>query len=82
MNDSFKNFAIWAVVLVALLLVFSEFMPRGAQPAELAYSDFLAKVRSGDVSEVTLQGGMIYALDKNQSKLKVHNPETDRRAHV
>ena len=82
MNDSFKNFAIWAVVLVALLLVFSEFMPRGTQPAELAYSDFLAKVRSGDVSEVTLQGGMIYALDKNQSKLKVHNPETDYTALI
>ncbi len=82
MNDTFKNFAIWAVVLVALLLVFSEFMPRTAPATEVAYSDFLVKVRGGQLSEVTLQGDYIYALDKDQSLLKVHNPETDNSALI
>jgi cell division protease FtsH len=82
MNDSMKNFAIWAVVLVALLLVFSEFMPRGSGPKSVNYSEFLAAVRTGQIDEVTFQGNYLFATQKGSGPIKVHNPETDNTALI
>ena len=77
MNDLMKNLLIWALIAIALVFLFSQFVPRnGAAPA-LAYSDFLQEVRSGKVEDVTLQERRILGTRPNKSEFEVYNPETD-----
>ncbi|MEY3465563.1 MAG: hypothetical protein RL603_1161, partial [Pseudomonadota bacterium] len=45
MNDLMKNFVVWALIAVAVLVLFSQFMPRSAPVAEVSYSAFLDEVK-------------------------------------
>ena len=62
MNPNFQKLAIWVAVFVLLAALFNLFNspqqnPRGT---EISYSDFLAAVDAGSVSEVTLAGNRIH----------------------
>ena len=56
MNDLMKNFVVWALIAVAVLVLFSQFVPRATPAAEVSYSTFLNEVRSGRIDAVVLQG--------------------------
>ncbi len=59
--NNFKNFALWIVLAVLLLLLFNVFQSttRQSAGAEVSYSQFRKDVDAGAVSEVVIQGDRI-----------------------
>jgi len=60
-NNFGKNLALWIVIVLLLVALFNLFQSssnKGPQ-ASLAFSDFLAEVNRGQVSDVTIQGSNI-----------------------
>ncbi|MHB1219787.1 MAG: ATP-dependent zinc metalloprotease FtsH [Alphaproteobacteria bacterium] len=61
MNNFGKNFALWIIIALLLVALFSLFQGnsgRGPQ-SQLAFSDFLNEVEAGRVTEVIIQGNNI-----------------------
>ncbi|MDG1067263.1 MAG: ATP-dependent metallopeptidase FtsH/Yme1/Tma family protein, partial [Sulfitobacter sp.] len=60
---NFRNLAFWAVLLVLVFSLFNLFNGGGAgsgmQSREISYSDFIASVENGNVSNVTLDGEQV-----------------------
>ncbi|MGH7814889.1 MAG: ATP-dependent zinc metalloprotease FtsH [Candidatus Binataceae bacterium] len=56
MNQVSRGVALWLVLGLMVLLLFNVFSKQKPQPAQLIYSDFLAKVEKGQVAKVTIQG--------------------------
>ena len=56
-----RNLAFWAIILILLLLLYNVFQGSATQGprSELAFSDFLDRVETGQVQEVTIQGHRI-----------------------
>jgi cell division protease FtsH len=80
MNSSFRNLAIWVVIILLLVALFNLFQGgarTGGRGEEISYSDFLAGVESGNISEVTIQKQRIWGSyrDKGSKFLTVAPPE-------
>ena len=82
MNDVAKNILLWAVIAVILLSVFSNFSKQGTSQAPLSYSTFIQMVKSGEVSQVTIDGRDIKGKLGNGNMFTTYSPETDNRALV
>jgi cell division protease FtsH len=82
MNDLMKNFVVWALIAVAVLVLFSQFVPRATPAPEVSYSTFLDEVRGGRIETVVLQGDTIAGTRKDSSKFELYNPETDNTALI
>ena len=56
MNSNFRNLAIWVVIGLLLMALFNLFQNpgQGRRGNEISYSEFLAGVEAGNVSEVTI----------------------------
>ena len=56
MNSNFRNLAIWVVIGLLLMALFNLFQNpgQGRRGNEISYSEFLAGVETGNVSEVTI----------------------------
>lgn len=50
-----KNLVLWLVIALVLMSVFSNFGPPPKQVTKLAYSQFIEKVRTGDVKQLTVE---------------------------
>ena len=61
MNPNFRNFALWAIIALLLIAVFSMFQTSPAQTGsrEIPYSQFLKEVDSSRVKEVVITGEKI-----------------------
>jgi cell division protease FtsH len=78
MNSNFQKLAIWVAVLVLLAALFNLFNnpAQGRRGTEITYSEFLAAVEAGNVSEVTLAGSRIYGtMRDNQSTFTSYAPD-------
>jgi cell division protease FtsH len=82
LNDVAKNILLWAVIAVILLSVFSNFSKQGSSQAPLSYSTFIQMVKSGEVSQVTIDGRDIKGKLGNGNPFTTYSPETDNRALV
>ncbi len=57
MNAHFRNMAIWVVIALLLFALFHVFQnPAQRRQSDISYSEFLSQVKSGNISEVTIQG--------------------------
>ncbi len=82
MNDLAKNLLLWVVILVVLMSVFQGFSGGGSAKPELAYSDFLNQVKSGNVSDVVIQDQTITGQLQSGSAFTTISPETDNRSMI
>ena len=82
MNDLAKNLLLWVVILVVLMSVFQGFSGGGSAKPELAYSDFLNQVKSGNVSDVVIQDQTITGTLQSGSAFTTISPETDNRSMI
>jgi cell division protease FtsH len=57
LSNFVKNVLLWLVIIVVLVVVFSNFGPNNKRPTteKLAYSDFIAAVDKGNVQDVVIQ---------------------------
>ncbi len=56
MNQLSRSVALWLVLALMFLLLVNLLNKQQTKPPEVPYSDFVAAVESGDVSEVNIQG--------------------------
>ncbi len=61
MNPNLRNFAIWVIIALLLVGLFKMFDGQGQsrRGTEISYSDFLASVEAGKVTDVTITGHRI-----------------------
>ena len=72
-----RNFLLWAVIALVLMLVFQSFTPQEGVSKTLDYSDFVSEVKSGRIAKVTLDGSKIEFEHHDGSQLSTYSPETD-----
>jgi cell division protease FtsH len=71
MNTNFRNFAIWVVIVLSMVALFNLFQTNTSSGrrggSEISYSEMLAGVDSGAISEVEIRGHRIKGVyrDKN-----------------
>ena len=55
MNNFGKNIAVWVIISLVLIAIFNVFQGNSSKSSNnaIAYSDFLARVNSGEVREVS-----------------------------
>jgi len=77
LNDLVKNLILWGVIALILLSVFSNFSQRTGASLDVPYSDFIAQVKSGNVSEVDIAGREITGKTRDLKPFTTYSPETD-----
>lgn len=79
MNDMVKNLILWAVIVVVLMSVFSNFTEGTKQTKQLSYSDFIQDVRSGQVREVEIAADnrTISGVKNSGEKFTTYSPDDD-----
>ena len=75
MNQISRNVALWLVLGLMFLLLFNLFNKQQAREPEIIFSDFVAAVDKGDVTEVTVQGQNIRGKFHNGERFKTYTPE-------
>ena len=78
MNDMVKNLILWIVIAVVLVSVFNNFSPRPNSSQPLEYSQFIQKVKQGQVSKVTIEGRTIFGMTSNGERFVTYNPGDTR----
>jgi cell division protease FtsH len=77
LNDLTKNILLWVVIVMVMVVVFSRYVPTGAEPQAVNYSTVLADIRNNRIESVVLQGDEIIGTRKDKTKFKAYNPESD-----
>lgn len=77
MNNLTKNMLLWLVIAIVLMSVFNNFGGRQEQSNVLNYSDFMTKMRQGEIRSVTLVGHNILGETKDSIKFKTFSPESN-----
>ena len=77
MNDLVKNLILWGVIALILLSVFSNFSQRSSASLDVPYSEFIAQVKTGNVSEVDIAGREITGKTRDLKPFTTYSPETD-----
>jgi cell division protease FtsH len=55
----YKNMALWVVILVGMLMLFTMLRQDQETPPDLAYSDFVIAVEDGQIEKITIEEGSI-----------------------
>jgi cell division protease FtsH len=61
---------------MVMVVVFSRYVPSGAEPQEVNYSMVLEDLRNGRIESAVIRGDEILGTRKDSSKFKAFNPET------
>ena len=67
---------------MVMVVVFSRYVPTGAEPTQVSYSKVLDDVRNGRVESVTLRGDEVLGVRKDNTRFKAYNPETENTALI
>ena len=74
MSQSSKHIALWLVLALIILAVFSVFNKQHGRDTEIAFSEFTTAVDRGDVQKVTIQGHNIQGEYKNGERFRTFAP--------
>ncbi|OFV88223.1 MAG: cell division protein FtsH [Acidobacteria bacterium RBG_16_68_9] len=75
MNQFSRNVALWLVLGLMFLLLFNLSNKKQAKPPEIPYSEFVAAVEKGDVTEVVIQGQNLRGKFQNNERFKTFTPD-------
>ncbi|NND65123.1 MAG: ATP-dependent zinc metalloprotease FtsH [Gammaproteobacteria bacterium] len=78
MTEQTKNILITIVIVLVILSVFRSFSTGLSGEQEVAYSDFLSYINSGQLSEVLIQGDVIHGQLSNGAAFRTFSPEQDK----
>ncbi len=75
MNQFGRNLMLWAVIALAMVMLFNMFQhPQGASQ-RVTYTEFLDKVDAGEFSEVTIQGQNLIAKTPDGKTVQTYAPQ-------
>lgn len=69
-----KNLVLWLVIAFVLMFVFGDFKTTQKPPEKLAYSEFMDKVKSGEVKRVTVEERNITGETQDGKRFATYNP--------
>ncbi|MQQ99706.1 ATP-dependent zinc metalloprotease FtsH [Glaciimonas soli] len=80
MNNMFPKAAIWVVIAMVLFMVFKQFDTKGMSSgvAPIAYSDFIADVKAGRITDAVIEDRNITATTSDGKKVKTSATFLDR----
>ncbi len=74
-NDMLKSLLLWLVIALVLMSVFNNFGPAPKQVSKLAYSQFLEKVRSGDIKQIVVEDRNINGSTQDDKPFTTYIPQ-------
>ena len=74
MSQSSKHIALWLVLALIFLVIFSVFSKQHGREPEIVFSDFMSSVDRGEVQEVVIQGHNIQGKYKNGERFRTFAP--------
>jgi cell division protease FtsH len=74
LSQSSKHIALWLVLALVFLVIFSVFSKQHGREPEIVFSDFMGSVDRGDVQEVVIQGHNIQGKYKNGERFRTFAP--------
>ncbi len=74
MSQSSKHIALWLVLALVFLVIFSIFSKQHGRDPEIVFSEFMSSVDRGDVQEVLIQGHNIQGKYKNGERFRTFAP--------
>jgi cell division protease FtsH len=75
LNQFYKNLALWLVISLMVILVYSLFNNSHQTQERINYSDFVSAVDAGKVTSVTLQGNDLFGKFSDGKDFKTYKPE-------
>jgi len=75
LNSFSKNMVLWAAICMVMIVMFNLFNQPPATSNDLNYSDFLTKVRQGEVVSVKIQGSRIAGVLVNDQRFTTYAPD-------
>jgi len=75
LNPFYKNMALWIVIILMMLMLYSLFNPQNIAETSISYTDFLAMVEDERITDVVMQGQELYITDLNNKHYKVYTPQ-------
>ena len=74
MSQSSKHIALWLVLALVFLVIFSVFSKQHGRDPEIVFSEFMGSVERGDIQEVMIQGHNIQGKYKNGERFRTFAP--------
>jgi cell division protease FtsH len=74
LSQSSKHIALWLVLALIFLVIFSVFSKQHGREPEIVFSDFMSSVDRGEVQEVVIQGHNIQGKYKNGERFRTFAP--------
>jgi cell division protease FtsH len=74
LSQSSKHIALWLVLALIFLVIFSVFNKQHGREPEVVFSEFMTAVERGDVQRVTIQGHNIQGEYKNGERFRTFAP--------
>jgi cell division protease FtsH len=75
LNSFSKNLVLWAGICMVMIVLFNMFNQPPVSPNDLNYTQFLAKVRQGEVVSVKIQGSRISGVLANDQRFTSYAPD-------
>jgi len=76
MNANLRNFALWVIIVLLLLALFTLFQNPGTRTSatDIPFSQLLTDVDGGRVKDVTIQGQEIHGTYTNNTQFNTYAP--------
>jgi len=74
LSQSSKHIALWLVLALVFLVIFSVFNKQHGRDPEVVFSEFMTSVERGDVQKVVIQGNNIQGEYKNGERFRTFAP--------
>jgi cell division protease FtsH len=74
LSQSSKHIALWLVLLLVFLVIFSVFSKQHGREPEVVFSEFMGSVERGEVQEVVIQGQNIQGKYKSGERFRTFAP--------
>ena len=74
MSQSSKHIALWLVLILVFLVIFSVFSKQHGREPEVVFSEFMGSVERGEVQEVVIQGQNIQGKYKSGERFRSFAP--------
>ena len=77
MTNFGRNLALWVIIALLLVVLFNLFQPGNTRPAatQVAYSDFISDVNTGQVRDVVIQGRTVSGTLNDARSFQTYTPE-------
>jgi len=75
LNSFSKNLVLWAGICMVMIVLFNLFNQPPVSPNDLSYTEFLTKVRQGEVASVKIQGSRISGVMVNDQRFTSYAPD-------